>query len=98
MVADRLTKVTHFIPSNLTDGASKIVEKFVRENFRLNRILAKIISNRDARKTSIFWQTSFSTLGTKLNINSAYHPETNGQTKKVNQVVEDLLSVYCMDW
>ena len=39
----------------------------------------------------------FSTLGTKLNIGSAYHPETNGQTERVNQVLKDLLRVYCMD-
>ena len=97
VVVDRLTKVAHFIPRNLTDGAPEIAHKFIKEIFRLHGILDKIISGRDARITSRFWQTLFSALGTKLNIRSAYHPETDGQTKRVNQVLEDLLRVYCMD-
>ncbi|XP_059068640.1 uncharacterized protein LOC131859116 [Cryptomeria japonica] len=97
VVVDRLTKVAHFIPSNLSDGAHTIAYKFLHEIFRLHGIPEKIISDRDARMTSRFWQTLFSALGTQLNISSAYHPETDGQTERVNQVLEDLLRMYCMD-
>ena len=97
VVVDRLTKVAHFILGNLSNGAPEIAHKFIKEIFRLHGIPEKIISNRDARITSRFWQTLFTALGTKLNISSAYHPETDGQTERVNQVLEDLLKVYCMD-
>ena len=78
VVVDRLTEVAHFISGNLSDRAPKIAHKFIKEIFRLHRIPEKIISDRDARITSKFWQTLFTALGTKLNISSAYHPETNG--------------------
>lgn len=84
VVIDRLTKVAHFIPGNLTYGALEIAHEFIKEIFRLHGAPKKIISDRDARITSRFWQTLFSALGTKLNICSAYHPEIDGQTKKVN--------------
>ena len=96
-MVDKLTKVAHFIPGNLSDGAPEIAHKFIKKKFRLHGILEKIISDRDARITSKFWQTLFTALGTKLNISSAYHPETDRQTERVNQVLEDLLRVYCMD-
>ena len=84
VVVDRLTKVAHFIPRNLSNGAPEIAHKFIKEIFKLYGIPEKIISDRDARITSRFWQTLFAALGTKLNINSAYHLETNGQTERVN--------------
>ncbi|KAH9324265.1 hypothetical protein KI387_004443, partial [Taxus chinensis] len=56
-----------------------------------------IISDRDPRMMSRFWQTLNTSLGTKLNFSSAYHPETDGQTERVNQVLEDMLRMYCMD-
>ena len=74
-VVDRLTKVSHFIPGNLTKGAPEIAHKFIKEIFRLHGIPEKIISDKDARMTSRFWQILFSALGIKLNISSTYHPE-----------------------
>ena len=58
-MVDRLTKVAQFIPGNLTDGALEIALKFIKEFFRLYGIPKKIISDRDARITSRFWQTLF---------------------------------------
>lgn len=95
VVVDKLTKI--FIFGNLTDGAIVIARRFVQEVFRLHAIPEKIISDRDARVTSRFWKTLFCTLGTQLNIGSTYHLETDGKTKRVNQVLEDLLRMYCMD-
>lgn len=56
-----------------------------------------IISDRDTRMTSRFWTTLNASLGTRLNFSTAYHPQTEGQTERVNQVIEDLLRMYCMD-
>lgn len=97
VVVDRLTKVAHFIFGNLTDGASMIALKFVQEIFRLHGVSKKIISDWDARMTSRFWQTLLSALRTQLNISTTYHPEIDGQTERVNQILEDLLRMYCMD-
>ena len=54
VVVDRLTKVAHFIPGNLSDGALEIAHKFIKEISRLHGVLEKIISDRDARITSKF--------------------------------------------
>lgn len=97
VVVDRLTEVAHFIPGNLTDGASIIAWKFMQEILHLHGVPEKIISDRDARITSRFWQTLFSALGTQLNISTTYHPKIDGQTERVNQILEDILRMYCMD-
>ena len=95
VVVDRLTKIAHLIPTRTTASASDIAQLFVREIVRLHGIPARIISDRDAKFTSKFWTDMFHSLGTLLNLSSAYHPETDGQTERVNQVIEDMLRSYC---
>ena len=56
-----------------------------------------IVSDTYVKFTSKFWKGFFSDLGTKLNFITAYHPQTDGQTKRVNQVLEDMLRMYVMD-
>lgn len=96
VVVDKLTTVAHFILRNITDGAPIIAHKFIQEVFISHGIHEKIILDRNARVTSRFWQTLFSSLGTKLNISLAYHLETNGKIERVNQVLEDILRMYYM--
>ena len=55
----------------------------------------RIISDRDVKFTSKFWRAMFQSLGTLLNLSTAYHPETDGQTERVNQIIEDMLRSYC---
>ena len=54
-----------------------------------------LVSDRDPRFTSLFWNALFSKLGTKLTMSSARHPQTDGQTERVNRVVEDILRSFC---
>ena len=63
----------------------------------MHRISKVIISNRDPKFTSGFLKSLFKGLDTKLNFNTAYHPQTYGQTKRVNQVLEDILRMYVRD-
>ncbi len=95
VVVDKLTKVAHLIPTRTTASASDIAQLFVREIVRLHGVPARIISDRDVKFTSKFWRAMFQSLGALLNLSSAYHPETDGQTERVNQVIEDMLRSYC---
>ncbi|MCO5564307.1 hypothetical protein L7F22_017967 [Adiantum nelumboides] len=95
VIVDKLTKVAHLIPVKQTATAAGIAQVFVKELVRLHGIPAKIISDQDANFTSKFWQAMFQSLGTQLNLSTAYHPETDGQTERVNQVIEDMLRAYC---
>ena len=56
-----------------------------------------IISDRDVKFTSNFWKGLFADLGTKLKFSTAYHPQTDGQIERVNQVLKDMLRMYVMD-
>ncbi|MCO5594513.1 hypothetical protein L7F22_048545 [Adiantum nelumboides] len=95
VIVDKLTRVAHLIPVKQSATTADIAQVFVKEIVRLHGIPARIISDRDAKFTSKFWQAMFQSLGTQLNLSTAYHPETDGQTKRVNQVIEDMLRAYC---
>ena len=96
VVVDKLTKVAHLIPVKKKYSASSdIAQVFVKEIVRLHGLPRRIISDRDSKFTSKFWQALFQAVGTQLSMSSAYHPETNGQTERVNQVIEDMLRAYC---
>ena len=95
MVVDKLTKVAHLIPMKITFIAADIAHLFVKEIIRLHGIPARIISDQDAKFTSKSRQALFQSVGTQLNLSSVYHPETNGQIERVNQVIKDMLRSYC---
>ena len=95
VVVDYLTKVAHLIPVKKTFTASDIARIFIKEIFRLHGLPRRIVSDRDAKFTSNFWVSLFQGIGTQLNFSTAYHPETDGQTERVNQVIEDILRAYC---
>ena len=77
-----------------TDDIAKI---FMKEIFKLHGLPKAIVSDQDVKFTSNFWKGLFADLGTKLNFSTAYHPQTDGQTERVNQVLEDMLHMYVMD-
>jgi hypothetical protein len=97
VVVDKLTKAAHFIPVKLTHKETKIADIYMREIARLHGIPKTIVSDRDPNVTSNFWKGLFNVFGTNLNFSTAYHPESDGQTKRVNQVIEDMLRMYVMD-
>jgi hypothetical protein len=97
LVVDKLTKATHFIPVKLTHKEANIVDVYMREITRLHGIPKTIVSDRDPKFTSNFWKGLFNAFGTNLNFSIAYHPESNGQTERVNQVIENMLRMYVMD-
>ncbi|MCO5568852.1 hypothetical protein L7F22_022553 [Adiantum nelumboides] len=90
-----LTKVAHLIPVKTTYTASDISRVFIKEIFRLHGLPKRIISDRDSKFTSKFWTSLFQAIGTQLCFSIAYHTQTDGQTERVNQVIEDILRAYC---
>eukprot|EP00253_Pinus_taeda_P030099 PITA_30099 len=96
VVVDKLSKAAHFIPVQSTYRAAQIAHIFMQNVFKLHGLPKTIIFDRDVKFTSAFWKTLFAELGTQLNFSTAYHPQTDGQTERVNQMVEDMLRAYVM--
>ena len=90
-IVDRLTKVAHFIPMNTTYTEDKLAQLYIDRIVKLHGVPSRIVSDHDAKFTSRFWKKLHEALGTKLDFSSAYHPQTDGQTERVNQVLEDML-------
>jgi transposase InsO family protein len=97
VIVDKLTKSAHFISVRDTYDVTDVARVFVSEVIHLHGIPRKIISDRDSRFNSRFWTSLQSPLGTQLNLSTDYHPETDGKTERVNQVMEDMLRMYVMD-
>jgi hypothetical protein len=91
VIVDRLTKVAHFIPLKVTYKGSQLAELYMARIVCLHGVLKKIVSNRGSQFTSKFWKSFHENMYTKLSFSSAYHPQSNGQTERTNQVLEDML-------
>ena len=96
-VVDKLSKATHFILVKTTYKAANIDDIFLKQIFRLHGIPKVIISDRDPKFTGNFWKTLFKGLNTTLNFSTSFHPQTDGKTERVNQVLEYLLRMYVKD-
>ena len=91
VIVDRLTMSTHFIPIKSKRTAPFLASLYIREVVRLHGVPSSIVSNRDPLFTSGFWRSLQKALGTQQRLSTAYHPQTDGQTERVNRVLEDLL-------
>ncbi|KAA0032356.1 ty3-gypsy retrotransposon protein [Cucumis melo var. makuwa] len=94
VVVDRLTKSAHFVPGKSTYTASKWAQLYMSEIVRLHGVPVSIVSDRDARFTSKFWKGLQTAMGTRLDFSTAFHPQTDDQTERLNQVLEDMLRAY----
>jgi transposase InsO family protein len=91
VIVDRLTKVAHFIPVKTTYKGSQLAELYMAQIMCLHGVPKKIVSDQGSQFTSRFWRSFDENMNTKLNFSTAYHPQANGQTKRTNQVLEDML-------
>jgi len=89
-----LTKMAHFIATKTTATAVDVAQTFIDQVFRLHGIPKSIVSDRDPKFTSAFWKSVFKTLKTSLRFSTADHPETDGQTERLNQTLEIMLRHY----
>jgi transposase InsO family protein len=91
VVVDRLTKAAHFILIKTTYNSVVLVELYMSRIVCLHGIPKKIVSDRGTQFTSHFLQQLYEALGTHLKFSLAYHPQTDGQTERTNQILEDML-------
>nr|GEZ31780.1 putative reverse transcriptase domain-containing protein [Tanacetum cinerariifolium] len=98
VIVDRLTKSAHFLPMRENDPMEKLMKLCMNEVVTQHGVPVSIISDRDGRFTSLFWQVLHKALGTRLDISTAYHPEIDGQSERTIQTLEDMLRAYVIDF
>ena len=94
---DRLTKLTHFIAVRMTFTLEKFYRLYIREIVWLHGVSVSIVSNRDPKFTAHFWKSFQRAMGTQLIMSTAFHPQTDGQSKRTIQVLEDILLACVLD-
>nr|GEV68281.1 reverse transcriptase domain-containing protein [Tanacetum cinerariifolium] len=98
VIVDRLTKSAHFLPIKETDSTKKLMRQYLKEVVSRHGVPISIISNRDSKFTSYFWKPLNKALGTQLDMSTAYHPQTDGQSERTIQTLEDMMRACVMDF
>jgi transposase InsO family protein len=91
VVVDRFTKMAHFIACNKAILAKETADHILQQVIKLHGLPKDIISDRGPQFASKFWARLFELLGTKINLSTAFHPQTDGQTERTNQTLEQYL-------
>ena len=102
VIVDRLTKIAYFVLVKTKTNAEKLADLYIEHILRLHEAPSSIVSDRGPQFVSQFWEALHKSIGTKLDFSTAYHPQTDGQTEQVNQILEDMLRAsvlnYGSDW
>ncbi|GJW85304.1 putative nucleotidyltransferase, ribonuclease H [Tanacetum coccineum] len=98
VIVDRLTKLAHFLAIREDYSMEKLARLYIDEIVARHGVPTLIISDRDGRFTSRFWQTMQKALGTRLDMSTAYHPQTDGQSERTIQTLEDMLRACVIDF
>src|SRR4051812_47831867 len=91
VIIDRLSKIAHFLPVKEKITASQLAALYIARLVSLHDIPLVITSDRGSLFTSRYWTSFMGAFGTHLNLSTAYHPQSQGQVERVNQVLEDML-------
>ena len=91
---DLLTKMSHFVAAPTPLTADQVAGMYMRHVFRLHGYPTGIVSDRDKRFVSDFWRSLQRQLGSKLHMSTAYHPQTDGQTERMNRTLEEMVRAF----
>jgi transposase InsO family protein len=98
VIVDGLTKIVHFLPIKTKYPVVAYAELYIDRILSLHRVPKTIVLDRGPQFVSMFWEELHISLGTKLLHSLAYHPQTSGQTKRVNQILEDILRACVLEF
>ncbi|XP_069150110.1 uncharacterized protein [Solanum lycopersicum] len=98
VIVDRLTKSAHFLFVQSSFSAERLARIYIREVVRLHGVPVSIISDRGSQFTSSFWRTFQDELGTQVDLSTAFHPQTDGQSERTIQVLEDMLRACVLEF
>ncbi|GJW02913.1 putative reverse transcriptase domain-containing protein [Tanacetum coccineum] len=91
VIVDQITKSACFLPMEESDSMEKLTRPYLKEVVSMHGVLVSNIFDKDSRFTSQFWQSLQKAFGTQLDMGTAYHPQTNGQSERTIQMLEDML-------
>ena len=94
VVVDRFTKMGHFIPLIGESLAKDCANAFLKNVWKLHCLPDEIVSDRDTKWTSEFWKNLCEIIGIKRNLSTAFHPQSDGQTERLNQTLEQYLRTF----
>ncbi|GJT27231.1 reverse transcriptase domain-containing protein [Tanacetum coccineum] len=98
VIVDRLTKSVHFLPMREDDTLEKLTRQYIKEVVSRHGVPVLIIFDRDGKFTSHFLKSLHKALGTRLDMSTAYHPQTDGQSERIIQTFEDMLRASVLDF
>ncbi|GKG07009.1 putative reverse transcriptase domain-containing protein [Tanacetum coccineum] len=98
VIADRLTKSAHFLPMREDYKMDRLARLYLNEIVARHGVSISIMSDHNSRFTSRFWQLMQEALGTRLDMSTAYHPQTDGQSERTIQTLEDMLKACVLDF
>nr|GEW22154.1 putative reverse transcriptase domain-containing protein [Tanacetum cinerariifolium] len=98
VIFDGLTKSAYFLLMRENDSMEKLTRQYLKEIVTRHGVPVLIISDQDGRFTSQFWQSLQKALGTQLDMSTAYHPQTDGQSERTIQTLEGMLRACVIDF
>jgi len=98
VIVDRLTKSAHFLAIKETDKFDTLAKLYIKEIVSKHGVPVSIISDRDSRFTSGFWRAFQKAFGTRLDMSTAFHPQTDGQSERTIQTLEDMLRACALEF
>ena len=102
VIACRFSKMALFIPTTTTATSQTLADSYIAHVFSKHGLPDDMVSDRGSKFVSKFWRTVTNKLGVKRNLSTAYHPQSDGQTERINQTLEQYLRMYCAyqqnDW
>ncbi|KAJ0532382.1 putative nucleotidyltransferase, Ribonuclease H [Helianthus annuus] len=97
VIVDRLTKSAHFLPIREKDSTEKLAKLYLKEIIARQGVPISIISDHDGRFVSRIWQSFQESLGSRLDLSTSFHPQTDGQSERTIQTLQDMLHACVMD-